>query len=263
MASRRRCRYTLKLHKRIKQVEEIVGHRFDDEQLIISAITHPSAAEGKQVSASYERLEFLGDSVLGAMIAIDVYERFPGMDEGQLSMLKIALVSGEMLSEVASELGIGRYILFGESEKGTGARGMRSALENVYEALVGALYVDGGYDVAHRFVVRTLHPRITPELAQHVVPAKSRLQEAIQRDYHVGPEYKLEGERGPAHSPIFTSVVLVEGRRVGRGEGSTKKESQANAAVDALVRMGYEAPEDGQPSEPSEPSEPLDGDACT
>ena len=230
----------MKLHKRVKHIEKIVGHHFKDERLVVSALTHPSAAEGKSVTANYERLEFLGDSILGGMIATDVYQRFPAMDEGQLSMLKIALVSGEMLSEVAGELGIGSYILFGESEKGTGARGMRSALENVYEALVGALYVDGGYEAAHSFVVRTLHPRITPELGRKVVPAKSRLQEVIQRDYHVGPTYKLEGERGPAHSPVFTSVVLVEGRRVGRGEGATKKESQANAAVDALERMGYE-----------------------
>ena len=234
----------MKLHKRVKLIEEIVGHHFADENLIISAITHPSAAEGKAVSASYERLEFLGDSMLGAMVASDLYTRFPGMDEGQLSMLKIALVSGEMLSEVAGDLGVGEVILFGESEKGTGARGMRSALENVYEALVGALYVDAGYDVAHDFVVRTLHPRITPELGRRVVPAKSRLQEVIQRDYHCGPEYKLEGEAGPAHSPTFTSVVLVDGRRVGRGTGSTKKESQANAAADALMRMGYEAGDD-------------------
>lgn len=235
----------MKLHKRVKRIEEIVGHHFEDENLVISAITHPSAAEGRAVSASYERLEFLGDSVLGAMIATDVFFRFPGMDEGQLSMLKIALVSGEMLSEVAGELGIGELILFGESEKGTGARGLRSALENVYEALVGALYIDGGYEVAHDFVARTLHPRITPDLGRHITSAKSRLQEVIQRDYHTGPEYKLEGESGPAHSPTFTSVVLVDNRRVGRGTGSTKKESQAKAAEDALVRMGYEqAPED-------------------
>ena len=234
----------MKLHKRIQNIEEIVGHHFADERLVIAAITHPSAAESKLPSASYERLEFLGDSVLGGMVATDIFGMFPSMDEGQLSMLKIALVSGEMLSEVAGELGIGQLILFGESEKGTGARGMRSALEDVYEALVGALYLDGGYEAAHDFVARTLHPRITPELGRHVVSAKSRLQEVIQRDYHVGPVYKLEGERGPAHSPTFTSVVLVDGRRVGRGEGSTKKESQAQAAADALMRMGYE--EDGK-----------------
>ena len=238
----------MKLHKRIKHIEEIVGHHFADENLVISAITHPSAAEGKAVTACYERLEFLGDSVLGGLVANDLYHRYPAMDEGQLSMLKIALVSGEMLADIAGELGIGELILFGESEKGTGARGLRKALEDVYEALVGALYVDGGYDAAHDFVVRTLHPRITPDLGRHVVPAKSRLQEVIQRDFRVGPEYKLVDESGPAHSPTFTSVALVEGRRVGRGTGSSKKESQTNAALDALVRMGYEEG-DGTPEE--------------
>ena len=229
----------MKLHKRIARIEEIVGHHFADESLVIAAITHPSAAEGKDVSAHYERLEFLGDSVLGAMIATDLYKRFPKVDEGELSLMKIALVSGDMLSSVCGELGIGELILLGVSEKGTGARGMRSALENVYEALVGALYLDGGYEVAHEFVARTLHPRITPDLSRNVVPAKSRLQEAIQRDYHVQPEYKLVDESGPAHTPTFTSVVLVDGVRVGRGTGGTKKESQAAAAADALERMGY------------------------
>lgn len=234
----------MKLHKRITLVEQIVGHHFADEHLVVSAITHPSAAEGKSASASYERLEFLGDSILGGMVALDIYERFPGMDEGQLSMLKVALVSGEMLSSVAGELGLSELILLGESERGTGARGMRSALEDVYEALVGALYLDGGYEAAHAFVAATLHPRITPELGRKVVPPKSRLQEVIQRDYHCGPLYKLEEQMGPAHSPTFASVVLVDGIRVGRGTGSTKKESETNAAADALVRMGYEEGDD-------------------
>lgn len=234
----------MKLHKRITIVEQIVGHHFADEQLVISAITHPSAAEGKSASASYERLEFLGDSILGGMVALDIYQRFPGMDEGQLSMLKVALVSGEMLSSVAGELGLSELILLGESERGTGARGMRSALEDVYEALVGALYLDGGFEVAHAFVAATLHPRITPELGRKVVPPKSRLQEVVQRDYRCAPLYKLEEQMGPAHSPTFASVVLVDNIRVGRGTGSTKKESETNAAADALVRMGYEEGDD-------------------
>ena len=128
----------MKLHQRVVAVEQIVGHHFSDQRLITSAITHPSAVEGKPVSASYERLEFLGDSILGAMVATDMFERFPGMDEGELTRLKISLVSGKTLSEVAGSLGIGELIVFGESERGTGARGMHSALENVYEAIVGA-----------------------------------------------------------------------------------------------------------------------------
>ena len=112
---------------------------------MLAAITHPSAVEGLPVTASYERLEFLGDSILGAIVATDLFERFSSMDEGELTRLKISLVSGKTLSAVAESLGIGECIVFGESEKGTGSRGLPSALENVYESVVGALYLDGGY----------------------------------------------------------------------------------------------------------------------
>lgn len=232
------------MHQRVAAAEKICGHKFKDRTLITSAITHPSAVEGQPVSASYERLEFLGDSILGAMVATDLFEAFPAMDEGGLTRMKISLVSGKTLSEVAGELGVGDVIVFGESEKGTGARGMHSALENVYESIVGALYLDAGFDVTHDFVLRTLEPHMSPELARKPISPKSRIQEVVQRDMHCAPEYKLLGEEGPAHDPTFTSVVMVEGRRVGKGQGSSKKSSESAAAADALVRMGYNAPED-------------------
>ena len=233
------------MHRRVAAIEEIVGHHFDNKRLIEVALTHLSAAEGHAVADSYERLEFLGDSIVGAMVATDLYERFPQMNEGELTRLKISLVSGPMLSEVAGELGIGDLIVFGESEKGTGARGMRSALENVYESIVGALYLDAGYDITHAFVKRTLGPHISPDIAERPISPKSRLQEATQRELHVAPEYKLEAESGPAHAPTFEAVVLVDGRRVGRGKGGSKKEAESAAASDALERMGYVKPGEG------------------
>ena len=232
------------MHQRVVQAEQVCGHHFSNEDLVISALTHPSAAEGKSHAASYERLEFLGDSVLGAIVARDLFLRFPEMDEGSLTQAKISLVSGKMLSTVAERLGLAPLILMGESEKGTGARGMHSALENVYEAIVGALYLDAGYTATHDFVVRTLGPEVSPELARKPISPKSRLQEVTQREMRCGPEYKLVAEEGPAHDPTFTSVVMVEGRRIGRGSGSSKKSSESAAAVDALVRLGYAEPED-------------------
>lgn len=229
----------MKLHKRIARAEELLGHHFDDQQLIRSALTHPSAVENKPVSASYERLEFLGDSILGGLVALDLFEKFPDLDEGGLSRLKISLVSGETLSKVADEIGIGPLILMGDSERGTGARGMHSALENVYESLVGALYLDAGVEKTHEFIHRTLEPYMTPEIVRKPLNPKSRLQEVTQRDFHCGPEYRLVAEEGPAHEPTFTSVVLVNGMRVGRGKGSSKKESEAQAAENALVELGY------------------------
>ena len=227
----------MKVHERIARLEEIVGHTFEDRYLAESAITHPSATEGKPVSASYERLEFLGDSILGAIVATDLYERFPGMDEGKLSRLKVWLVSGDMLSEVAGELGIGDLIILGTSERGTEARGMHSALENVYESIVGALYLDSGYDDTAAFVRRTLGPRYTADIAKRPLNPKSRLQEVAQRDLHCSPTYKQVGEEGPAHEPTFTAVAVLDNVRVGRGKGHTKKEAEAAAAQNALDRI--------------------------
>ena len=226
--------------ERIRHIEAITDHKFKRRDLALAAITHPSAVEGEPVWHSYERLEFLGDSILGAIVATDIFERFHDMDEGELTRLKISLVSGKTLSVVAETLGIGECIIFGESEKGTGARGMHSALENVYESVLGALYLDGGYEVAHEFVMRTLGPHISRDLAEHPVSPKSRLQEITQRELRCGPEYRLEGEQGPAHSPTFTSVVLVSGRRMGRGTGSSKKEAESAAAADAIKRLAEE-----------------------
>ena len=232
------------MHQRVAEAERVCGHHFENQELIVSALTHPSAAEGMPVSASYERLEFLGDSILGAIVATDLFERFPDMDEGALTQAKISLVSGKMLASVAERLGVAELIVMGESEKGTGARGMHSALENVFEAIVGALYLDAGYTATHEFVLRTLGPEVSPELARKPISPKSRLQEVTQREMRCGPEYKLVSEEGPAHDPTFTSVVMVEGRRIGRGSGSSKKASESAAAIDALVRLGYADPED-------------------
>lgn len=220
-------------------VEQIVGHSFHNKDLVTSAITHPSAVEGRPLSACYERLEFLGDSILGALVAADLYDMFPQMDEGELSRLKISLVSGATLSQVAGELGLGEHIVFGESERGSGARGLRSALENVYEALVGALFLDAGADVAHEFVRRTLSPHFSPERAALPLSPKSALQEATQRDLRCAPEYRLVSEEGPAHEPVFTVVAFVDGRRMGRGTGPSKKAAEAAAALDALGNLGY------------------------
>ena len=232
------------MHQRVAEAERVCGHHFENQELIVSALTHPSAAEGMPVSASYERLEFLGDSILGAIVATDLFERFPDMDEGALTQAKISLVSGKMLASVAQRLGVADLIIMGESEKGTGARGMHSALENVFEAIVGALYLDAGYTATHEFVLRTLGPEVSPELARKPISPKSRLQEVTQREMRCVPEYKLVSEEGPAHDPTFTSVVMVEGRRIGRGSGPSKKASESAAAIDALVRLGYAEPED-------------------
>lgn len=224
---------------RIAAVERICGYEFKDKRLIRSALTHPSAVEGEPVSASYERLEFLGDSILGAIVADQLFRSYPSFDEGRLTRLKVSLVSGATLSEVGEELGIGPCIIFGASETGSGARGLHSALENVYESIVGALYLDGGREPAERFILRTLEPHLAADRAERPQNPKSYLQECVQAAGMTTPAYKIVGEEGPAHLPTFTAVVLVDGIRQGRGKGSSKKEAETAAARDALERMGY------------------------
>ncbi len=167
---------------KIERAQEILGYRFKDLELLKSAITHPSAVEGKPVSAGYERLEFLGDSVVGFIVSEELYERFPEMDEGGLTRLKVSLISGESLSAAAAERGFADIIVFGSSERGTGARGLHSALENVYEAVTGAVYLDGGLEPARRWVLDTLQPHLAPWRAALPENPKSLLQEKTQAD---------------------------------------------------------------------------------
>ena len=227
------------MSEKLEAAERICGHVFKDRNLLRSAITHPSAVEGLPVSASYERLEFLGDSILGSVVAEALFRAYPQFDEGKLTRLKVSLVSGMTLSEVGKELGIDHCIVFGASEAGTGARGLHSALENVYESLVGAMYLDGGLEVAEAFISRTLKPHLAAERAEHPSNPKSYLQECVQADHMETPEYKLVDTSGPAHEPVFTSVVFIDGIRQGRGQGSSKKEAEAAAALVALDRLGY------------------------
>ena len=251
---------------KIDRIQNILGYRFHDLELLKSAITHPSAVEGKPVSAGYERLEFLGDSVVGFIVSEALYERFPDLDEGGLTRLKVSLISGESLSAAAAEHGFADIIIFGQSERGTGARGMHSALENVYEAVTGALFLDGGIEVAKRWVIDTLRPHLAPWRAEVPENPKSLLQEKTQADLRETPWYELVSTGGPAHKPTFVCDCIVGERRVGRGEGSSKKEAEAFAAAMALRTLGYvgggtpcdlEAPADADPEAPCESEAPV------
>ncbi|WP_165047889.1 MULTISPECIES: ribonuclease III [unclassified Adlercreutzia] len=222
--------------RKLARAEEILGYHFEQEQLILSAITHPSATEGKAVKYSYERLEFLGDSILGAIVASTAFHRFHELDEGGLTRIKVALVSGASLSDVAEKLGFTDVIVFGSSETGTGRRGLHSALENVYEAVVAALYLDGGISAAEEFVRRTLIPRMTLDMASEPENPKSALQEKLQED-GITPTYKLVETQGPPHDRTFVAQVYAGEKGLARGTGRTKKEAESQAAKSTLARL--------------------------
>jgi ribonuclease-3 len=214
--------------------EAIVGHRFAHPELLVQALTHPSAVEKFRESLSYERLEFLGDAILGAIVSMMLYQRFPTMSEGGMTRAKVALVSGQSLSALADRLGLAEYIHFGSSERGTGKRGLASALENVYEALVAAVALDGGYPAAYAFVERTLAPLISEETARESENPKSQLQEVLQVR-HITPRYELLTTSGPPHERVFTCGVLADDECIGIGTGKTKKDAEARAAAAALA----------------------------
>lgn len=221
---------------KLARAQEIVGHKFRNTQYLLSAITHPSATEGRAVKYSYERLEFLGDSILGAIVATTAFHRFPELDEGGLTRIKVALVSGASLSDAAEKLGFADIIVFGSSETGTGRRGLHSALENVYEAVVAALYLDGGMSMAAAFVDRTLIPRMSIDLAREPENPKSALQEKLQEG-GITPTYKLVETQGPPHDRTFVAQVYAGDKGLAQGVGRTKKEAESQAAKSTLARL--------------------------
>lgn len=216
--------------------QKILRYDFENEAYLLSAITHPSAVEGKPVKYSYERLEFLGDSILGALVADAAFHRFSDLDEGGLTRIKVSLVSGDSLAKVAEELGFADFIIFGQSEQGTGRRGLHSALENVFEATVAALYLDGGIDAAQAFLDNTLLDHMNIQMAAEPENPKSVLQEKLQED-GITPTYKLVETQGPPHDRTFVTQVFAGMQALASGIGRTKKESESHAAQSALQAM--------------------------
>ncbi len=225
----------------LASLETTLGHRFRDPSLAQAALTHPSYAAERPDLVSYERLEFLGDAVLGFVIADELFRRYPDAEEGRLTKHRIALVSGGTLATIARECAIDRLLLVGEGERRTGGSRKSSVLENALEALIGAVYLDGGIDAARRVIVRLFAGRLERAPEHTADDAKSRLQELTQARGLGLPEYRVVAEGGPPHAPTFTVEVLIAGSPVGSGVGPSKQRAEKAAAADALSRIG-EAP---------------------
>ncbi len=219
----------------INRAEAILGYHFTDKALLQQALTHSSATENEP-EKNYERLEFLGDALVSYLIAELAFTRYPDLREGELTKMRVAVVNGEFLSEVMDELGFAHLIIFGASELSSKARGLHSALEDVYESVSGALYLDGGLAVAQRWVDRTLSPFLCPEVAQRAANPKSELQEIMQ-EKGSAVSYSIVASTGPAHAPHFTAAALVDGVEAARAEGCSKKEAESAAAALVLKRI--------------------------
>lgn len=218
----------------LRPLEEVIGYRFKDPQFLKEALSHKSFASESRSGIYNERLEFLGDSVLAAVVAHQLYVDYPEDSEGSLSKKKSQLVSRPSLAHWAAELNLGAYLLLGVGEETSGGRSRSSLLGNALEALIGAVYLDGGYAAAEKFIRQWCMGR-HPALEE--TDYKSRLQEVLQKKYKVPPSYELARAAGPDHDKTFEVMVRLGKRPLGRGTGKSKKEAEQSAARDALENM--------------------------
>lgn len=218
------------------QLERRLSYTFARPELLRTALTHPSAAVG--VDAHYERLEFLGDAVLDLVIADLLMRRLPEAKEGVLSKERASIVNGRTLAAKAQEIGIGRALRLGKGEEKSGGRDKVSILAASFEAVVGAIYTDGGLAPAQRVIEDLFADDIGGPTVER--DYKTELQEVAYRRFRTQPVYELIGSRGPDHAKMFTTRIRIAGRELGVGEGGSKKQSEQAAARTALNRIESE-----------------------
>jgi len=238
----------VRLRDEFEALQRAIGYRFRDRGLLEHAMTHTSRAN-EDVSGGVtdnESMEFLGDAVLGFIIADTLFRQFPASDEGQKSKIKAALVSTTTLARLAEALRLGDHLLLGRGEEKTGGRRKQALLADGYEALIAAIYLDGGIEHAQAFVAREFASLLAAVHASGMAPAqdfKSALQELLQSRERGLPEYRLVNVLGPDHRKQFEIEVAVGGEPVARATGSSKKEAEQEAARLALERLGREPDE--------------------
>lgn len=219
-----------------------LGHVFDEPGLLLLALTHRSWCAEHPGTQSNERLEFLGDAVLGLVVTDHVFRCYPDMPEGSLAKLRAAVVSAPTLAEVGADLGLGAALRLSRGEESIGGRAKRSILCDALEAVIGALYLDGGLDAARRLVIELLADRIAAEAADGPggTDHKSQLQTLAARLFDGAPVYRVS-EEGPDHDKRFSAEVLLDDRVVGAGEGRSKKLAEQAAAGAALDHIAATA----------------------
>ena len=215
-------------------IEQVIGYCFKDKGLLKEALTHKSFAGEHRGIKHNERLEFLGDSILGAIVANYIYTQCPHDEEGVLSKIKSNLVSRHNLYLWGKELNLGRYMLLGRGEIATGGRERDSIISNAVEAVIGAVYLDGGFPAAEKLILPWVK---TQELTQDERDYKSVLQELLQKRSPQTPEYEVIQTVGPEHDKIFTIRVSINGQELGTGKGHNKKAAQQAAAEAALLHL--------------------------
>jgi len=223
-------------------LQKALGYKFKNFELLEAALTHSSYSNENKGSGveSNERLEFLGDSVLGMTVAVLIYSGMPSMPEGQMTRLRAELVCEKSLAALAGKLKLGQYLLLGRGEDRNGGRMRPSILADALEAVLAAMYLDGGFKPIEKFVSVNLLPKKGPEAIESS-DYKTALQEAVQEKVGQVLSYHTTGESGPDHKKVFMVEVMLNGKSIGSGKGGSKKEAEQAAARSALeLKTGKE-----------------------
>ncbi|HAP79700.1 MAG TPA: ribonuclease III [Ruminococcus sp.] len=225
----------------MEKFEEILNYKFKDRSLLVQALSHSSYANEKKKSrVSNERLEFLGDSVLSIVVSQYLFEHLTHIAEGELTKLRASLVCEKSLYLFAKQIDLGKFILLGKGEENTGGRERTSILADAFEAVIAAIFLDGGLEAASKHILRFI-PEDIQRLKKPVFSDfKTILQEIVQKNPEEKAEYVLAGEEGPDHDKRFVVEVHLNSNVIGEGIGKSKKEAEQMAAKQALELMGYE-----------------------
>ena len=228
--------------EKLKQFQQVIGYKFKNEKLLYEALSHSSFAnESKKQRNSNERLEFLGDSVLSVIVSAYIFEHLKHLPEGELTKLRASLVCEKALFDFSKKIDLGNFIFLGKGEELTGGRERPSIVSDAFEAVIAAIYLDGGMKSAAKYVLSFIPEDIKPHSVVSFVDYKTALQEIIQKNPEEKVEYVLSDETGPDHDKKFTVQVMLNSNIIGTGVGRSKKAAEQNAAKEALALMGYEA----------------------
>lgn len=230
----------------LAELERELGYRFSDQAPLLQAVTHPSFEHEQAGGGNYQRLEFLGDAVLGMVLAEMLFRHFPDSNEGVLSRLRSQVADQDTLAGIARSFGLGRFVRLGRGEEQGAGRDKDSILADVLEALIAAVYLDGGLEESRRLIQRLFSAILESRGASlRFNDAKSELQELLSARRLPSPVYRLTGESGPPHDRLFRFQVLVDDAVMGEGEGRSKKIAQQAAAAQALT--AFPAPAKASP----------------
>ena len=230
------------LDKNLEEFQGKIRYYFNDKELLIEALSHSSYANEKRKGRnSNERLEFLGDSVLSIVVSQYLFENFTHLPEGELTKIRASLVCEKSLYEFAKQIDLGEHILLGKGEENTGGRERVSILADAFEAVIAAVFLDGGLEAAKRHILKFIPKDIDDRKPVSFSDHKTILQEIIQKNPEEKVEYKLVGQSGPDHNKAFKVQVRLNSNVIGTGIGRSKKEAEQMAAKEALELMGYES----------------------